>query len=202
MAIKASILVATIVLAMGGVAVAQECGPGQDPTPPLCGKVYCGTFGDTCGVEVACGGCTAAGDVCILDANLCCTPGQLAYQGFCCNPTVTCASLGQTCGNMDQGFASCGFQVCGPPSTVTCGTQICGTKPDGCGGEIVCGPACCVPATSCGAFKCGVISDGCGGTLTCGPACPTVPAAPHHILAVILVLLAVAGGWRLKQRSS
>jgi hypothetical protein len=88
----------------------------DDPTPGLCGIGYCGTFGDTCGNTLNCGGCTAAGTVCM--SNLCCGTSQVAYQGFCCTPK-SCSALGVTCGTTGPSQATCGLILtCGSPCVV------------------------------------------------------------------------------------
>jgi hypothetical protein len=83
-------------------------------------------------------------------------PSLFQGDGSGCTPK-TCAQLGYTCGNNNDG---CGNVImCG-----TCSGQICGG-----GGYSRCGGPVCTPAT-CAAlgYNCGPAGDGCGGLLQCG----------------------------------
>ena len=77
-----------------------------------------------------------------------------------------------------QPFTLTSNQCCQPKTCTELGKQ-CGSWPNGCGGQIGCGPCpggqvcltngtCCIPLSCSG--KCGYSgSDGCGGSVTCPP---------------------------------
>jgi hypothetical protein len=190
-----------------------ECKPCEpEALEVTCAGGGCGDKRNNCGETVTCPACTGTGQSC----------GGSGLPGFCgCTPeapAVTCAGrCAATTNNCGQsvdcpdacvapescgGGGSAGDCGCTPVAPeVACAGRSCGSVPDGCGGQIPCGPfggACpegllctpegqcgvvCVPATECDAtFECGTQDPGCGlPPLACG-SCedPLVCDEPNH----------------------
>ena len=147
-------------------------------------------------LDSLCGdGITDPGEGCddgnTLDGDGC----SASCQPEVCQPSVTCASAGASCGPIDDGCGgtldcgSCsgtdlceGNQcVCQPSVTCASAGASCGPIDDGCGGTLDCGSCSgtdlcqgnqcvCQPSVTCASAgaSCGPIDDGCGGTLDCG----------------------------------
>lgn len=149
--------------------VAHGGGDGAEARQAACGNVVCARNPSKC----------AAGCVCCAYANArgriinsrcrppgTCGPGTVACpdgERYCEDPR-RCAGC---CGDGDCAGGVCRDGDCCQPR-LTCASGECGVVPDGCGGELDCGP-CCVP--DCGGRTCG--DDGCGDSCGACASCTT-----------------------------
>ncbi|MBF0490537.1 MAG: hypothetical protein HQL15_07955, partial [Candidatus Omnitrophica bacterium] len=133
----------------------STCSPKTFCDPPR----NCGLMNDGCGGTISC----------YLPNTSSCPQYQTCAGGgvanVCgCTPSITCASAGKNCGQINNG---CGGMIsCYPPNTSSCPQyQTCA----GGGVANVCG---CTPITAYPpGLDCGDVPDGCGGTYNSGIAC-------------------------------
>ena len=122
----------------------------------------CGTQDNGCGKEILCGECdTANGYYCDVDQ-----AGPSSECQLVTPPPAPCAT---TC----TGGQTCGVQMNNCGEIISCGSCPFGTACNSLGTACEAVPRPCVPMTTCFNQTCGTTGDGCGGEVICGPACAT-----------------------------